>query len=70
MPFALVAYCHFAVIYKRSPVGLPIPTVLKRADRPNWDAKLYCLLQELAWDAVTKHRLSGVELTASKKSAE
>ncbi len=67
---ALVAYCHFAVIYKRSPVGLPIPTVLKRADRPNWDAKLNRLLQELAWDAVTKHPLSGVESTASKKSAE
>lgn len=57
----LVAYCHFAVIYKRSPVGLPIPAVLKKANNPAWDAKLNRLLQELAWDAVTQHPLSGVE---------
>lgn len=53
---ALNAYCHYAVIYKRSPVGLPTPAVLAKAD-----AKLTRLLQELAWDAVTKHPLSGVK---------
>lgn len=51
---ALIAYCHFAVIYRRSPVGLPQPK--------SWalDDKLNRLLQELAWGAVTQHPLSGV----------
>jgi hypothetical protein len=67
---ALVAYCHFAVIYRRSPVGLPIPAVLKKANNPKWDARLSRLLQEIAWDAVTLHPLSGVESTAAKKQPE
>ena len=58
---ALVAYCHFAVIYQRSPVGLPMPAVLKNAKNPDLDEKLNRLLQELAWDAVTQHPLSGVK---------
>jgi hypothetical protein len=70
---ALVAYCHFAVIYRRSPVGLPLPAVLKNAKNPNEDAKLNRLLQELAWEAVTSHPLSGVKAggrrsTKAKKS--
>jgi hypothetical protein len=55
---ALVAYCHFAVIYRRTPVGLPKPAVLAKADD-----KLNRLLQELAWDAVIQHPLSGVKAT-------
>ncbi len=55
----LAAYCHFAVIYQRSPIGLPLPTVL--AKNPAWDEKLNRLLQELAWDAVTKHPMSGMK---------
>jgi 6-phosphogluconolactonase len=62
---ALVAYCHFGVIYQRSPVGLPMPAILSNANNPNWDAKLNRLLQELAWDAVTQHPLSGVKAEAS-----
>jgi len=58
---ALAGYCHFAVIYRRSPVGLRLPEVLAREKNPNWDDKLNRLLQELAWDAVTHHPLSGVE---------
>jgi hypothetical protein len=58
---ALAAYCHFAVIYKRSPVGLPVPAVLKNAKNPDWDEKLNALLQELAWKAATAHPLSGVK---------
>jgi hypothetical protein len=54
---ALVAYCHFAVIYRRTPVGLPVPAVLARS---NDKEKLNRLLQELAWNAVTGHPLSGV----------
>jgi hypothetical protein len=48
----LNAYCHFAVVYRRTPVGLEI----KGAK----DADLHRLLQELAWDAVVKEPLSGV----------
>jgi hypothetical protein len=57
---ALVTYCHYAVIYRRTPVGLPVPAVLANAKNPNWDQKLNRLLQELAWDAATTHALSGV----------
>lgn len=55
---ALSSYCHFAVIYRRSPVGLPMLKI--HADNPKWDAKLNLLLQELAWDAVKQHPLSGI----------
>lgn len=54
----LTTYCHFAVIYRRSPIGLPVPTVL--AKRPEAE-KLNALLQEIAWKAVTSHPLSGVK---------
>ena len=55
---ALVAYCHYAVIYRRSPVGLPMPEVL--ANNLKGDAKTLRLLQEVAWEAVTHHPQSGV----------
>src|SRR5207248_7409279 len=32
---ALAAYCHFAVIYQRSPVGLPVPAVLAKSKSPD-----------------------------------
>jgi hypothetical protein len=57
----LVTYCHFAVIYRHSPIGLPMPDILKNANKPNWDDKLNQLLQEIAWDAVIHHPLSGVK---------
>ena len=56
----LTAYCHFAVIYKRTPVGLPVPAVLRSAKNPEWGEDLNKLLQELAWRAVTEHPLSGL----------
>jgi hypothetical protein len=59
----LVTYCHFAAIYGRSPVGLPVPAELK--DRPGAEA-LNRLLQQLAWAAVTAHPLSGVQPTPTK----
>ncbi|MDB5336301.1 MAG: hypothetical protein JWN70_1920 [Planctomycetaceae bacterium] len=62
----LVSYCHFAVIYQRSPVGLPMPQALAAAKKPEWDDKLNLLLQELAWEAVTQHPLSGVKVAAAK----
>lgn len=58
---ALNAYCHYAVIYRKSPVGLPVPSVLKSAKLGDDEEKLNSLLQELAWDAVTHHELSGVK---------
>ena len=61
MPIQVLAtYCHFAVIYHRTPVGLPLPTSLANEKNPNWDTRLSGLLQELAWDAVIHHPLSGV----------
>jgi hypothetical protein len=57
---ALVGYCNFAVMYRRSPVGLPVPNVLKQAKLGDQEEKLNRLLQELAWDAVVQHPLSGV----------
>ena len=55
---ALTAYCHFAVIYGRSPVGLPMPGLMKKAEAPD---ALNRLLQELAWEAALGHPLSGVQ---------
>ena len=58
---ALVAYCHFATIYRHTPVGLPIPKILQ-GDKNGADVeKLNRLLQELAWQAVREHPLSGVK---------
>lgn len=54
---ALVTYCHFATIYGRSPVGLPVPAMLK--DLPDGGA-MNTLLQQLAWQAVASYPLSGV----------
>jgi hypothetical protein len=58
---ALEAYCHYAVIYRKSPVGLPVPSVLAKSGIPQEDLEpLNRLLQEVAWNAVTHHPLSGV----------
>lgn len=58
----LVAYCNYAVIYRRSPVGLPVPNVLKQAKLGDDEEKLNRLLQELAWQAVLDQPLSGVRV--------
>ena len=58
---AIVTYCNFAAIYRRSPVGLPVPTALKNLPQA---AALTPLLQKLAWDALTAHPLSGVSVIA------
>ena len=57
----LSAYCHFAVIYRRSPVGLPVPRELARAQGIDQKEELNRLLQQLAWDAVRRHPLAGIE---------
>ena len=53
----LSAYCHFSVIYRRSPVGLPVVSQLAKLPEAE---KLNQLLQEIAWKAVTGHPMSGV----------
>jgi hypothetical protein len=57
----IVAYCNYAVIYRRSPVGLPVPAVLKQSKLGDDEEKLNRLLQELAWEAVIQHPLSGIQ---------
>lgn len=52
----LSSYNHFSTIYRRSPIGLPM------ASNSGVDKTLIRLLQHLAWDAVTQHRLSGVSV--------
>ncbi len=61
---ALNTYMHFAALYGRSPVGLPMPTMLKNAKRGAWDEKFNRSLQELAWETVSKYPYSFV--TAAK----
>lgn len=55
---ALNTYMHLAVLYGQSPVGLPMPTMLKNARRKAWDEKFNRSLQELAWETVTKYPYS------------
>lgn len=62
---ALNTYLHFAVLYGQSPVGLPMPTMLKNGKRETWDEKFNRSLQELAWETVTKYPHSLV--TAAKE---
>jgi ribosomal protein S16 len=57
----LVSYCHFAAIYQRTPVGLPVPEKLKSHPQA---AELVPLLQRIAWEAVTSHPMSGVKVAA------
>ncbi len=57
----LVGYCYYAQIYGRSPVGLPVPPALKGLPDEEVTAKLNRLLQEIAWNTVTAHPLSGVK---------
>lgn len=54
----LAAYCHYAVIYRQSPIGLPMPPVLEQNKEFAYPA-LNRLLQELAWEAVVQNPMSG-----------
>jgi hypothetical protein len=56
----LNAYCHYAIIYQRSPVGLPAPPSLTKAKVAEAE-RLNTLLQEIAWETVKGHPLSGVK---------
>lgn len=64
----LSSYCHFSVIYRRNPVGLPVPAAfLALKDMSDDDkAKLNTLLQQIAWDTVSRHPMAGVMKPAAK----
>ena len=57
---ALNTYLHYAVIYGKTPVGLPMPGVLKNAKKEGWDDKFNKALQEIAWDTASNYSYSGV----------
>lgn len=63
---ALNTYLHYAVIYGQSPVGLPMPNLLKKAKKDAWDDKFNRTLQELAWETVTNYPHSGVKAVKEK----
>lgn len=50
---ALVAYCNFAAIYKTSPVGLVAP-------ERSISAEQHKILQEIAWETVSKYPHAGI----------
>lgn len=57
----LVALTHYAVLYHRSPVGLPFR--LKRADGTDADAPEEAtarMMQEVVWEVVTRYPKTGV----------
>lgn len=58
----LSSYCHFAVIYRKSPVGLPLPLAFRTLKDMSDDdkTKLNTLLQQIAWDTVSAHSMSGI----------
>ena len=65
---ALNAYLHFAVMYGVSPVGLPVPGILKNSRKPEYrEEKFNRALQELAWKMVVNYPLSGVQTSAGEK---
>lgn len=54
----LVGYCHFAVIYQHSPIGLPVPSWIAKLPQAT---QLNEMLQRIAWKSVLEHPLSGVK---------
>ncbi len=58
----LNAYLHFAVLYRRSPVGLPMPQLLRKANRDQWDDTFNTTLQEIAWKSASHYSYAGIEL--------
>ena len=65
---ALNAYLHFAVMYGVSPVGLPVPSILKNSSKLEYrEEKFNRALQELAWKTVIDYPQSGVKASAEEK---
>lgn len=56
---ALSGYCHFIVIHRQDPRGLPL-ALFPYGQRDNkFNQECNLILQHLAWDAVVNHPLSG-----------
>jgi hypothetical protein len=51
---ALSGYCHFAAIYRMSPVGLKISRFKEITDEQ------HAILQRIAWDVVSQHPYAGI----------
>jgi GH35 family endo-1,4-beta-xylanase/enterochelin esterase-like enzyme len=66
----LNTYLHFAVIYGKTPVGLPMPSLLKKAHKEAWNEKMNRALQEIAWETVTHYAYSGVKPAERPKPAD
>ena len=65
---ALNAYLHFAVMYGVSPVGLPVPGILKNSSKPEYrEEKFNRALQELAWKTVINYPQSGIKSPAEEE---
>ncbi len=64
---ALNTYLHYAVIYGRSPVGLPRPALLRNAKKEAWDDKFNRAWQEIAWETVSGYPYSGVPTGRTKE---
>ena len=64
---ALNTYLHFAVLYRQTPVGLPMPELLRNAKRDDWDEKFNRTLQKIAWETARNYPYSGIKATTKKK---
>ncbi len=60
---ALSGYCHFAAIYRTSPIGLKISRFKELTDEQ------HAILQKLAWETVSKYPHAGVAGAQDPKSA-
>ncbi|MCE9531689.1 MAG: hypothetical protein K8T89_11290 [Planctomycetes bacterium] len=60
---ALSGYCHFAAIYRASPVGLTISRYKELTDEQ------HAILQRIAWEMVSKYPYAGVDIAQDPKSA-
>jgi hypothetical protein len=57
---ALSGYCHYAAIYRLSPVGLQNNNFYERADDPlPITAEQHAILQQIAWDVVSRYPYAG-----------
>ena len=63
---ALSTYCHFAAIYRTSPVGLQNNHFYLRADDPlPITAEQHAILQKIAWDVVSQYPYAGIAAPAN-----
>lgn len=60
---ALNTYVHFAVLYRRTPVGLPMPALLKNVPGKPWTEPFNRTLQTIAWETASRYAYSGIITT-------